>query len=53
MLENSLKIREKYINKLKAKVDSLSESVNLLNKVDRKLLVEQQQKNEEKKVNLL
>ena len=43
MLENSLKIREKYINKLKAKVDSLSESVNLLNKVDRKLLFEQQQ----------
>lgn len=43
MLENSLKIREKYINKLKAKVDSLSESINLLNKVDRKLLIEQQQ----------
>ena len=43
MLENSLKIREKYINKLKAKVNSLTESINLLNKVDRKLLIEQQQ----------
>lgn len=43
MLENSLKIREKYINKLKSKVDSLVESVNLLKQVDKKLLNEGQQ----------
>ena len=43
MLENSLKIREKYVNKIKAKVDSLSESIHLLEKVDRQLMKEQVQ----------
>jgi len=38
MLENSLKIREKYINKLKAKIDSIAESLDLLHKVDTKLV---------------
>jgi hypothetical protein len=38
MLENSLKTREKYINKLKGKLDSMIESVSLLQKVDKKLL---------------
>lgn len=41
MLENSLKIREKYVNKIKAKVDSLTESMHLLEKVDRQLMREQ------------
>jgi len=38
MLENSLKTREKFINKLKSKLDSMIESVSLLQKVDKKLL---------------
>jgi hypothetical protein len=38
MLENSLKIREKYVNKLKAKIDSITESLDLLHKVDMKLV---------------
>jgi hypothetical protein len=38
MLENSLKTREKFINKLKGKIDSMIESVSLLQKVDKKLL---------------
>jgi len=43
MLENSLKIREKYVNKIKAKVDSLNESISLLEKVDKQLMREQVQ----------
>ena len=43
MLENSLKVREKYVNKIRAKVDGLIESVNLLEKVDRQLLKNQVQ----------
>jgi len=43
MLENSLKIREKYVNKIKAKVDSLSESIHLLEKVDKQLMKNQLQ----------
>lgn len=43
MLENSLKIREKYVNKIKAKVDSLTESIYLLEKVDKQLMRDQVQ----------
>jgi len=43
MLENSLKIREKYINKIKTKVNSLSDSIHLLEKVDRQLIKTQLQ----------
>ena len=43
MLENSLKIREKYVNKIKAKVDSLTESISLLEKVDKQLMRDQVQ----------
>jgi hypothetical protein len=43
MLENSLKIREKYVNKIKAKVDSLNESISLLEKVDKQLMRDQVQ----------
>jgi hypothetical protein len=43
MFENSLRIREKYVNKIKSKVDSLMESVSLLEKVDRQLMNDQVQ----------
>jgi len=35
--QKKLEIREKYVNKLKDKVDSLYKSIRLLEKIDKKL----------------